>query len=110
MNETLKRLKGVRGLLERGWCQGAYARDEDGAICPAWSERAVRFCLSGACYRVGMNTSPRKDIKHHLVETAQKMGAPSLPAFNDTHTKAEVLALVDRTIERVEAANGREQD
>lgn len=104
MNETIKRLKGVRDLLERGWCQGAYARDEDGVSIPVGSKNAVRFCLSGACHLVGISASPRKDIKHHLVETAQKMGAPSLPAFNDTHTKAEVLALVDRTIERV--ANG----
>lgn len=110
MNETIKRLKGVRALLERGWCQGAYARDTDGATCPAGSERAVRFCLSGACLRVYLNTLPRMDIKNHLVETVQELGAPNLPAFNDNHTQAEVLALVDKTIERVEAANGREQE
>lgn len=101
MNETIKRLKGVRDLLERGWCQGAYARDADGIERPAGSEEAVRFCLSGACLRVYLNTLPRMDITHHLVETVRELGLPNLPSFNDNHTQAEVLALVDKTIERV---------
>ena len=38
----------ARGLLLRGWSQGAQARDETGRVVPAWSEDATSWSLLGA--------------------------------------------------------------
>ena len=35
-------------IVERGWTQHAYARDDDEINCKIGSEKAVSWCLSGA--------------------------------------------------------------
>ena len=40
-------LRNARLLIERGWTQGAEARDKNGDKCRCYDEEAVRFCLTG---------------------------------------------------------------
>lgn len=89
----------VRELLsEPGrWTQGAEALDARGEPCRPSSTRAVRWCLTGAADREG-------DIHDRVALYEQMhlcMGMPwiAISAWNDTHTHADVLALLDRVIE-----------
>jgi hypothetical protein len=38
-------------LVEKGWTQGAYARDANGQVVTTSSPNAVTFCASGAVFR-----------------------------------------------------------
>lgn len=46
-------------ILRRGWCKGAYARDQYGESAQYWGDNATSFCLVGALNRVGIGMWPR---------------------------------------------------
>lgn len=102
MTQLLEDLKAVRELLTPPgrWTQGSSARDEDGIEVADNSPYAVKFCLYGAAERIVYGSAARwANILRSLKELE------SYPAhFNDTHSHSEVLALLDRVIEK-EAAH-----
>lgn len=94
----------VRDLVAAGWTKNSYWRDTKGIPCPR--ENAACMCLVGAAIvAVGASIdSPEVDA---VLETLR----PFLPKpyrnarirhacleFNDTHTQAEILALLDKAI------------
>ena len=93
----------VRELLavpER-WTQGWLARDANGVGCPPTSKRAVCWCLDGAMRRVTRNQVLRGDLDMEL--RAHLRMSPSI--WNDGSTHADVLALLDRVVQRMEREN-----
>lgn len=84
-----EKLIAARALIERGWCQGTYARNKNGYSVEFDSPQATQFCIMGALNRVGLNIEDyRKDLSQG-----------SFIKFNDiTGTKDKVLAWFDRRI------------
>jgi hypothetical protein len=96
---VLEGLVSLRDLLadpER-WTQGAAARDATGEEMGVNRAAACRWCLTGGVRRIagtGLGLEMLRVLARHLPP-----GSPRLAAFNDTHTHADVLDLVDRTIQ-----------
>jgi hypothetical protein len=89
-------LEKVYALIEKpeNWCQKHYALDDQDShqgIFPD-SSTACRWCLDGALQRA----SPEVDYE----EWKSALGHYNPIAFNDSHTHAEVLALLQSAIER----------
>lgn len=94
MTQLVDDLEGVRECLVQGWCQGVLACDDEGYRRYLDGEHATQFCLTGAVARM-VPPGPRG----LSTDMALRRQTENLSAFNDTHTKAEVIALVDRAIE-----------
>ena len=92
----LEALRAMRELLavRSRWTKGAAARDKYGHRVSFRSPRAARHCLMGAVFQIGGNIL--------LLDSVLPRG-DSMIAFNDTHTHAEVLALLDEAIALEEA-------
>lgn len=90
----LEALHELRDRIESGWTQGAMARRGD-TPCGAADPRATSWCLLGA-----MSVSPGFPDKSIGVALRKEIDGQfmSLGSFNDSHTKEEVLALIDRAI------------
>ncbi len=92
----------IRGKerLERGWCQGASARDASGNKSDPESPNAASFCVFGAMHeREGPYASDRaRELIRRVL--GAKLGDGAIAIYNDTpgRTKEEVLALVDKAI------------
>jgi hypothetical protein len=89
----------IKELLseETKWTTGAFARSKDGSLVGPCSPKAVCWCLAGAakkCY----GSEAHADILQKIYEAAvnRSAGARSIASWNDTHTYAEVKALVER--------------
>ena len=98
MKTTLEILREARELISvpERWTTGASARTLDG--CELYSgahEAAVCWCAIGAIRHSVGKYGNIIDILGEL--------DPRLDEWNDTHTHAEVLALFDRTIARMES-------
>lgn len=91
----LEKLKATKALIERGWITGAYARDRAGNVVPSRAPDACCWCLIGACNAAAGDYV--REVIAHISRVAGIHG--SLAAWNDTHTKEEVLALLDKAIE-----------
>jgi len=94
---TLEALVAVRELLadESRWCKGLFAADEKGFPAAVDDPFARKWCLSGAIEKVAGNGTV---VSIELRRSLELNGCCS--RFNDTHTHAEVLALIDRAIAR----------
>jgi len=91
-------LKEAREKIRQGWCQGGPARDHRDATISTGDPNACKWCLFGALMAVTDDwDGPRAAIKEFT--------GCSLAEWNDApgRTKAEVLALLDKAIERAEA-------
>jgi hypothetical protein len=80
---------------ESKWCVKAFAKDKRGR-CVNWdSNEAVRWCMVGAFNKIyGMGlTSKRKMVVRKVLKL---IGDTCLSEFNDTHTHAEVLAVLHK--------------
>jgi hypothetical protein len=110
MNEEIvKVLKAMRVKLAAGWTQEAAARTSCGI--PVFSEdpEACSFCVMGALWSA--NSSLKDTVEDALMQTLRGIGFDlTLPTYNDTpgRTQAEILTLVDKTIERLEKTNEQE--
>lgn len=102
--EELIRAKEVlirgRARLEKGWCQGASARDENGYTVGANLPVATSFCIFGALTyedRYDGTLDARQLVREVL---GAKLGDGAIATYNDApgRTKEEVLALVDKAI------------
>jgi hypothetical protein len=78
------------------WTQGASAQDSAGLPVPPESPQACRWCILGA-----IDKASNYDYNRWLEATRQirdvlrgKATSISIAAFNDSHTHAEVLALL----------------
>ena len=102
----------ARGLLLRGWSQGAQARDERGQAIQAWSRDAASWSLLGSllasCYR--HNESLDADFVAHTMDAralgdamaalGTASGSADLDAWNDAEERrlSDVLAVIDSAI------------
>lgn len=97
----------VKELLtdESKWCQGAYAKDDMGMatlieIDGKQNTKAKQFCLIGAVYHCyGVSSKQSFDILCKLSEEIIKVTKGDIDStshYNDTHTFAEVMALVNK--------------
>lgn len=83
----------VRELLsdESKWTQFKLARNASGIPVDPKSPKASSFCLSEAIWRCYPDYDLRKNILHKIITKIDC----SVVGWNDTHTFAEVKALVD---------------
>lgn len=92
----------VRKLIEKpeNWTQGTYARNKDGETVSTYSSDAVCFCLSGAITRACFcnRLLVRETIAKEAAKFTTDPDISPVPQFNDTHSHAKVLALLDRLI------------
>ncbi len=102
MADNLKSdLQAVRDLLadpER-WTQGALARDAHGLSTLGITSESTCFCLMGALYKLHpYGGDAFFNLEQHLAHSPALDGDSSYAHYNDTHTHAEVLALLDERI------------
>ena len=96
-------LQGIRELIRdpAHWTRGVIARDAAGREVLMTSPQAVAFCLSGALHRFEA-THPGTDVMgavwQPLMEMIHHRYKCPMPEFNDTHSHAEVLAVLDEAI------------
>lgn len=100
-------LRAIRGRIEKGWSQGAYARDDFGEQVPLGSDQAVAWTLCGAFALAGKDGIPMGHLPAALRALADVTGMVSLNGWNDeaARTKDEVLGALDAAIVRVEGGD-----
>jgi len=111
-------LSEARGLLLRGWCRGAQARDDTGSGVPAWSDDARSWSLLGALLASWYHEQGEdldRDVAAHSVDAralgdataalGDAAGTASLEQWNDEprRTLADVVAAIDRATEILES-------
>ena len=103
MNPVIDLLRRTRKRIESPdhWRQGFFAANKKGEPCLAKSPDACSWCIVGA-----LIVECPDDILLRLTALGamdRKAGViGGAVGFNDAHTHAEVLALIDRTIEALE--------
>lgn len=88
----------ARELIERGWCKGR--------LSVTLPEGQVNYCSIGAIEKAsGMRDQPyppHPEILSNYINAINKlsvvMGDKNIGAFNDSHTKEEVLEAFDKAI------------
>lgn len=95
-------------LLEKGWCQRAFAKDQDGNQVPVDSPDACTFCTLGALIRAGLEINPDTTTVsiHQLAfyEITDALRAHtdshSIAGFNDLAwtKKDDVISLLKRIL------------
>lgn len=102
MSEARDILVKVKDLLSdpEHWCKGWYARTATGVPTTPNAPDAASWCLTGAIRKV--------EQKGHVALQQQVNRAfrledypMNLPDLNDEHTHEEVLAEIDKAIERL---------
>lgn len=102
-------LQEARGLLLRGWCRGAQARDAQGRVVLAWNEEAASWSLLGALLATWHRHDDMEDadfVAHRadalaLGDATQALGeatgTAALDQWNDADGRnvGEVVAAVD---------------
>ena len=110
-------LREAHGLVLRGWCRRAQARDGAGSAVPAWSEDASSWSVLGALlasWHREQGGGLDVDVVAHSVDAralgdataalGEAAGTASLEQWNDEpeRTLAEVTAAIDRAVELLE--------
>jgi len=100
-------LHAIRGRIEKGWSQGAYARDAFGEQVALGNDEAVAWTLCGAFALAGKDGIPMHHLPAALRALAEVTGMESLNGWNDdaARTKQEVLDALDAAIVRVEGGD-----
>jgi hypothetical protein len=105
----------ARGLLLRGWSQGAQARDAEGHIVPAWGREAASWSMLGALLSSWYthNEALHEDFVGHSMDAralgdamaalGNSTGSADLDGWNDAEGRRldDVVAAVDHAIERL---------
>jgi hypothetical protein len=85
-------------LVEKGWCQGAEARDASGAVTNVVAPDAAAWSLLGALQATTAAdpSTELQDIGDAVAALAELIMDPSLANWNDaeTRTKLEVLSVL----------------
>lgn len=111
-NQLLAILRLGRARIAQGWCVGNFAQTRGGGMCHPSDPEAVHWCARGA---VGSdwNTGINEDAEAALYAAlpAEYQGSTwggsgnSVANFNNHHrTQADVLALFDRAIAKLQPA------
>jgi hypothetical protein len=90
MSGLVEKLERAAVIVERGWTQGTFARNEAGERVDMWTKEATCFCVSAALQKVdGRN---RSDAWNRFDGYARKRGFRHMADFNDApgRTQAEV--------------------
>lgn len=104
MNTTVKFLTKARAVIERGWCQGCFARDAQGQPIESTDPLAETFCIRGAMRAVAPNDYDVRARAHrHLEDVIIALtdgDCDSIASYNDDpdRTHAEILAVFDAAI------------
>lgn len=94
----------ARERIEKGWCQGAYAKAADGESVSACGPCATSFCIRGAVLAVGpldyAVRAPAYNLLENIVDQITQSPCDSLAGYNDApgRTHAEILAVFDAAI------------
>lgn len=101
MSSVKEDLIKARAKIEKGWCKGTEAQNENGRPVPPDSAEAVAFCIFGATPGAALpplRTALRVRLRRPPWDPA------SLADYNDRpwRTKDEVLSLFDEAIALVE--------
>jgi hypothetical protein len=113
--DTLEVLQQARALISdpARWTQGEAALSADGHWVFPPSAQAVRWTLFGALWRVEAQAHVSEMLMDTVVQALVASFDPGdhvysdtsrLQQYNNTHTHAEVLALFDAAIARLESA------
>ena len=99
-------LKKARKLVEKGWTQGAYAKDGNGRILFFDDKKAVKFCPLGAIGRVtgSLYNAEAVGARYAVIDSIEGgMLGFDIASWNDDkkRTKRQVLAAFDRAIKAV---------
>lgn len=96
-------LREVRAKISKPerWTTGAVARNADGERTGATNKTATRWCLNGALCAVSKDEDEDRKAYNTLMLVIG--GANSMGLFNDMHTHAQVLDVLDRAIELAES-------
>lgn len=89
-------------LVERGWCQGAVAKDASGNPVSAIDENAVCFCLAAALYKYRIDNDANIDIEDFekkrsmIFNFINIYGFNRLDTYNDSpeRTRQEIVLLL----------------
>lgn len=107
-------LADAKELVQKGWCQGANARNKDGRPVAWTDETAVSFCAAGACAKASRDILPEGANVHSwypgevaadvMQIRAQSYGAMNHVKYNDEagRTQAEVVALLEKSYEDID--------
>ena len=98
LNRDTAILTRTHKLLKQGWCNNALARDKIGMPTMPNSVEAVEWCLLGGLMRAS------NDLGFESYVEASRYMVNLIPEgwlsqYNNSHTKAEVLSLLDEAIE-----------
>ncbi len=97
-NKTKEILQEALALIEKGWCQGAFAKDKYGYSCPEDSCYAVSYCIIGAISKVSLL---KRFINNDGTPIIAYIIKEDILVWNDApgRTKGEVIAVFKRAIE-----------
>lgn len=106
MKDVIEGLKRAKELLEGGWTQHTRARDAENNPVAVGDNRAVRFCIEGACDHAEYDLGTPDGMLQEYVEGAliSRGEVDNIPAWNDlpSRTKEEVLELMEEAIRAVD--------
>ena len=103
---TVEVLRAARALIEKGWCQGAWAFNKKKESRAPGSTDAICFCLDAAIWRTDCSVWQHTIAVRKICKTIGLEPYPRLLRdWNDApeRTQAEVLKALDDTIARLEA-------
>jgi hypothetical protein len=106
---TAQTLRDAAALVDRGWCQGAFARNSTGHVVSWSGDTGVAFSLSGAILHANILTRSDGLLTHcgDFVRAVIDFPTPDFPldSWNNTEgrTAHEVVAALLRAAELAEA-------
>lgn len=97
-------LRAVAAQIERGWSQGADARDAQGRVVGLNSDEAQAWSLLGAFALSATDGVPRNHVRRALVALSDVIGTDSLQQWNDApdRTREEVLSALEEAIAKID--------
>ena len=104
--KTVKQvLQEARDLIEKGWTQHSFARDENGDEVEVFSDKAVCFCSLGALRRTSETAHQNIQAKTLLWDKVKVVsGYMGIASYNDYFLtdKKDVLKVFDEAIKSCE--------
>ena len=103
MSMVTKMLRKGRSLINKGWCQGDFAKDKEGKRVQYFSKKAVEFCAGGALLKARHILKARKSDYYDALsalDSVTKNGCSQY--YNDyiCKSKAQAVKLFDRGIKQ----------